>query len=127
MLFFAPGVGLRGTVERASMQVDIMPSVADFLNIPTRYVSFGQSVFDSTAVSFAYQYRESVYQACDDSMFIQFDGEKPIAVYNYKRDPLLQNPLATEAFDDVLLNRLKAVIQQYNAAMNANKLTINSR
>jgi len=122
IIFYAPGTNLRGTVKRAAMQVDIMPSIADFLKLPAPYVAFGQSVFDSTASSFAYQYRESIYQACDDSMFVQFDGERPIAVYNYRRDSLLHKRLTTKALDGVLLNRLKSVIQQYNAAMNGNKL-----
>lgn len=123
IVFYAPGFQFKGNVQRAAMQVDILPSVMNLIPSTKPFVSFGQSVFDSTSVSFAYQFHSGVYQACDDSIFVQFDGSKTLAQYNYQRDPLLSKPLKENQSGE-LLNRLKAVVQQYNDAMNEDRLTV---
>ncbi|HZF99745.1 MAG TPA: LTA synthase family protein, partial [Chitinophagales bacterium] len=123
LVFYAPGYDSKGNLSRASMQVDVMPSVLEKLGYTGPFVSFGQSVFDSTAHSFAYQFRSGVYQACDDSVFVLFDGTNALAYYNYREDPLLKKPISTKPPEE-LINRLKAVVQQYNAAMNKNKLSV---
>ena len=57
---------------------------------------------------------------------MQFDGKSILALYNYKKDPLLkQNLMQREPIKSKEMETfLKAVIQQYNNRMINNKLTV---
>lgn len=125
IVFFDPSnPNLRGKISGPVMQVDILPSIVDYLKINIPFTSFGSSVFDSTNYGKSYQYLNGIYQAEDDSFMIEFNGEKALSIYNYRTDSLLRQNLLNKEFDKKteLEKYLKAVIQSFNNNMNENTL-----
>lgn len=125
ILFFKPGSDLIGIKDKVVQQIDILPSVLDYLHYKGKFVSFGQSVFDSTATRFNVTFLNDSYQIIQGDYAMQFDGKSIRALYNYKKDPLLkQNLMDLEPKKSKEMETfLKAIIQQYNNRMINNKLT----
>ncbi|MFA6925084.1 MAG: LTA synthase family protein [Bacteroidales bacterium] len=122
LLFYMHSNSLKGTNNEIAQQIDIMPSVLDFLNYPQEFVSFGVSLFDSTANHFAVNYTNNNYQLLKDVYSVIFNGSKVIEVYNFKTDSLLQNNLINKISVAKNENFLKAFIQSYNWRLIKNKL-----
>jgi phosphoglycerol transferase MdoB-like AlkP superfamily enzyme len=125
ILFFQPGSNLKGIKDQVVQQIDILPSVLDDLHYKGKFISFGHSVFDSTATRFNVTFLNDSYQMIQGDYAMQFDGKSIRALYNYKKDPLLKlNLKDTEQKKSKGMETfLKAVIQQYNNRMINNKLT----
>jgi len=125
ILFFKPESDLIGIKDKVVQQIDILPSVLDYLHYKGKFVSFGQSVFDSTATRYNVTFLNDSYQIIQGDYAMQFDGKSIRALYNYKKDPLLkQNLMDIEQVKSKEMEIfLKAVIQQYDNRMINNKLT----
>ena len=83
-------------------------------------------MFDAGKEHFAVNFREGAFQITEGDYFLQYANEKVIAFYNYKDDPKLLNNLAGKGgeAEKKMLDKLRAVIQQYNAGMIDNKLAV---
>lgn len=106
-------------------QIDIFPSIIQYLGIKDSILCFGNSVFDSVSHPFAINYFNRKLQILDSSALLQVDDQKAIGLYLYKQDSLLQNNLVNQLDYSSLMLLQKAMIQQYNNRMIQNKLTIN--
>lgn len=124
LLFYKPNSDLKGKNSRIIQQIDILPTVLDYLNFDEPYVAFGESAFDTMADKNAYMYSNQIYQILNDSLLLSFDQRNTIGVYNYKKDVFLQNDLKTKKrpVNTLLENKLKAVIQAHHRAMINNQL-----
>src|SRR5207244_1754677 len=59
ILYFVPGdSSLSGKSIKTTQQIDILPSIMDYLNYDQNYFAFGKSVFDSSTGEFAVNYLE---------------------------------------------------------------------
>ena len=127
IVFYAPGYRLPRPDATVAEQTDIMPSALGLLGYNQPFVAFGQNIFD-TKEGTAVNYINGVYQLITDSLVLEFDGSNSLSLYNYQRDPLLQqNLLATHRREAHRMEQiLKAIIQQYNNRMIDNQLTIKS-
>ncbi len=126
IIFYSPVADWHTKSNEIAQQTDIMPSILDYLNDTASFVSFGQSVFDSTATRFAVSYLYGIYQLIQNDFILKFDGEKDLALYNYSNDSLLQHDLKNGEDSIVAKNMdkmVKAIVQQYNYRMINNKLT----
>jgi len=130
ILFYAPGDSLlKGNSNIITQQIDIMPSVLDYLHYRNKFYSLGNSVF-SDSIHFAVSYISGVYQIIEDDYCLFFDGEKTTSIYNFKTDSLLKHnllPTISENEKSKLENRLKAFIQTYNNDLIDNKLNIEAK
>ena len=126
LVLFKPGSALKGSNDGITQQIDIMPSVLDYMNYDKRFFSFGESVFDTTADRFAINYLNNIYQILDDEYVLQSDKDKPLALYHYKTDSLLKNNLLEkEKLVKYKLDlKLKAIIQTYNHSLINNRQTV---
>ncbi len=126
IIFYIPGANLRRISSETAAQVDIMPSVLSYLNFDRDFIAFGQNLFDTTKRHFAVNYLNNIYQLIDKNFLLEFDGEKSIALYDYKNDILLKNNLLANkpVISEEMENLLKAYIQQYNNRLIENQLTI---
>lgn len=108
-------------------QTDIMPSVLGYLGYGEDYFAFGENGLTAAKTHpYAVCYNAPLYQLFTDSLILQFDGEQVTALYNYRTDPTLQQPLPVELAPDDALTYLKAYIQQYITRMRENRLTYGS-
>ncbi|GAP72746.1 LTA synthase family protein [Candidatus Symbiothrix dinenymphae] len=125
VLFYQPGSELRGVVDTLVVQqIDIMPTVLDYLNYDKPYFAFGQNILNTPMKDkFVANYNNSRYQLLKNDYFLQFDGQKTNAVYDYKSDPLLRDNLAGKVPEQPEMETLlKAIIQQYLVRMSENRL-----
>lgn len=127
LVFFYPGdPSFTGVSNQVSQQADIMPSVLDLVGYKQPYVAYGNSVFNAKLPHFAVNYMSGVYQLIQGDYCVQFDGEKAIALFNYRQDSLLtQNRLLIDIDTaKAMEQKLKAIIQGYEEALENNSLYI---
>jgi len=125
VVFFAPDHSLKGVSRRVTEQIDIIPSILDYLHFDLPFSSFGNSVFDNTKSGRALNYTGSLFQSFNDTLMIQTDGEEITAAYRYENDPLLKYNVSgnfPEA-EKELLNYTRSLIQQFNHSMIKNEMT----
>jgi phosphoglycerol transferase MdoB-like AlkP superfamily enzyme len=122
IIFYDPSIEKHISITKPVMQVDVLPSIIDYLKVPAVHFSFGHSVFDKNSYP-AYQYHENYYQVCNDSLLYFFDGNKVRGCYNIKKDLLLEKNLWDKDSDENYeIDYLKAVIQVYRKRLIHNKL-----
>lgn len=128
IIFYAPGdPSMRGLdTERIAQQIDIMPTVLNYLGYKDDYVAFGLDLFNTAPKdTWAFNCNNGVYQFTRDGWFMQHDGTQVTALYDIEADPLLRNNIKASV-DPSRLGAmeltLKAFIQQYCTAMNSNRL-----
>ncbi len=126
ILFFRPDNSLTARDSQVAQQTDIMPSVLGYLGYSKPYLAFGRDIFRETTTPIAFNYTDNTYQIFRDNYMLIFDGAQSIALYDYQRDPLMQENLLEHRPDVVLLmeREIKAVVQQYNNRMIEDRLTI---
>ncbi len=128
VLFFRPGTEAAGIDSVSLMQqIDILPSVLGYLNYPKPFFAFGRNQFDTTKKRFVANYINGVYQFMQDDYVIHSDGKRLLAVFQFKKDPLLKNNLVSQNLPEAneVFQNFKAYLQQYNNRMIDNKLQVN--
>ena len=127
IIFYMPNEDINGDNSKVAQQIDIMPTVLNYLNYPNTYLAFGKDLLKSDNYeNWAINYNSGIYQFFDEDYMIQFDGNKPIALYNFKTDTLLKNNLLGNDHmqESDMLNKCKAIIQEYIMRMTTNSLVI---
>jgi hypothetical protein len=118
---------LKGIDSTVTQQLDIMPSVLDYLHYPKNSFAFGKSVFDTTSTGAALTFNSDFYQYIENDYVLQFDGTQTIGLFNYKIDSTLKNNLIST--EPTILKRMeqqtKARIQTYEQSLINNKMTTN--
>jgi len=127
IIFFTPDGSLKGMDDRVAQQTDIFPTIMDYLNIKSSYLSFGSSLLDPDSQRMAFYHSSGTYKLLNDSLALEYTGKKFTGLFNYKRDRLLHNNLIDSSFAEtpIMQKTLKAVIQQYNNRMIQDKMSIN--
>ena len=128
IMFYKPDGSLKGKIAGTIQQTDVMPTILGLLNYDIPYVAFGNDLTEVPAdKTFAVTCINGIFQLFKDGYMLQFDGEKPVALYSYETDKLLENNLLDkEPCQEELLLLLKSIIQQYMERMTAqNALTYN--
>ena len=123
IIFYDPSGRMpQGMVDAVAQQIDIMPTLLNYLGYPRPYIAFGKDLLAADTADFwAVNYNNGIYQYVTADQFIQFDGQNITGCYNYRRDPLLERN--TAAADPQSTARLKAIIQSYMTRMISNRLT----
>ncbi|NQY28263.1 MAG: sulfatase-like hydrolase/transferase [Flavobacteriaceae bacterium] len=126
IIFFDPSNDkLKGESQKNIQQIDILPSVLDYLHYDKQIISYGYSYKKDDHLII--NYINNTYHSVINDYYIIFDGEKIIELYNYKNDISLKNNLIkTEAIIiKELEQQLKAYLQSFNNNLINNSLTIN--
>lgn len=128
ILFFDPSKPeFKGVIEKNFQQIDILPSILDYLKIKDDVVSFGKPF--TSDKNFVVTYIDNIYNYINDDYYLAFDGNKSIGLYNFQKDPLLKNNLLqTEKQLATQMERfIKAYIQSFNQRLIDNRLTVKSK
>ena len=126
ILFFDPSnADFKGTQEKNFQQIDILPSILDYLHLNDKVITYGKPF--SSDKNFAVYYLDNIYHLIKDDYYLAFDGKKTIGLYNFKTDELLKNNHLLKDKKRVLeMERfIKAYIQSFNKRMISDRLTIN--
>jgi len=124
IIYYMPNSQLKGLDSTITQQIDIMPSILDYLNYPSPYFAFGTSVFDTTAQHFALIFRSDLFQLIENNYVLQFDGDKANDLFHYSTDSLLKNDLFNKEpkISSGMENKVKAIIQTYQQSLINNKM-----
>ena len=132
IILYAPGdSALHGyDTQRVVEQIDIMPTVLDYLHYDQPYLGFGENMLDSTVTgghALHWVAGSNGYEYVNKDYAMEFDGEKTTAVYRYRTDSLLNENILSKIPTDSLRmmeQEMKSIIQQYMDRMVNDKLVI---
>lgn len=121
---FTPGMD----EEKIAQQIDIMPTVLEYIGYDKLFLAFGKSLISTPAEeTYAVNFTNEVHQYYQGDYVLQFDGvdgDKSVALYNLRNDQLMRNNiLGQETVQEDMERKLKAIIQQYNNRMLHDRLT----
>lgn len=113
-------------VSSKTQNLDILPSVIDYLNLNKKFVSFGKSVFYKTEKRNVFQYTGKDYVILEDSLLLRYNGQSTKWLIDYKHDPDeffdLQDSLPVQKVQ--LENKIRAIIQENSRRLIYNKMII---
>ncbi len=129
ILFFDPMMPRRGQQAGMMQQIDIMPTVLDWLGYQSAFISFGESALDSLNRPLAYTSDGDLFQIADTTHLLVYDGQRPLGWYRHE-DGLSLKKLSNEEERpkrDSLLQQLQAIIQVHHRNMIDNTLVIDKK
>jgi phosphoglycerol transferase MdoB-like AlkP superfamily enzyme len=124
ILFFDPSnPSFKGVQEKNFQQIDVLPSILDYLKINDQVVTYGKPFTSSK--NYVVYYLDNIYHLVQDDYYLAFDGQKAIGLYNFKKDALLkENLMNKDPKRAAALTRfIKAYVQSFNERMIADQLT----
>lgn len=126
VIFYKPGSDLRGISKRIAQQVDIMPTVLNYLGYDKEYIAFGNDLLADSSHSFAFNTIGSNYHLYMKDHILEMEDMKTLGLYNYKTDLFLENNLAGKmpGLQTEMEDKLKAVIQTYNERLVDNNMVV---
>ena len=125
IIMYAPGdSNIKGVNSTLISQIDIMPSIIDYLGVNDTLTSFGRSVFNQNNKRYHFNYIKGDYYILNDMFLLISDGDKNKALYLYKKDVFLkENLLDKNKLEANSLKKvLQAIIKQYNYRLINNEL-----
>ncbi|UCH80994.1 MAG: LTA synthase family protein [Nitrospiraceae bacterium] len=117
---------LSGTDRRTAQQLDIMPTVLDYLNYDKPFFSVGMSMLSNAHSFYSISMRENTYQLIHDRYALHYNTFESIAFYDYEHDIKLEKNLIDYQNPEGLRDteRLgRAVLQTYHHALINNLMT----
>ncbi|MBR5643807.1 MAG: LTA synthase family protein [Salinivirgaceae bacterium] len=77
LVFICPSdSNMHGIYTRTAQQIDIMPTILDYVGCDEPFVAFGNSLFDTAAPRYSVSYLNGLYQIIDDERYVVFDGDE---------------------------------------------------
>lgn len=117
---------LKGINYNIVQHSDIAPTILQYLGYTDSLICFGKSAFDTTISHFSINYISGNYQLVKNNYILLFDGDKSVALFDFKKDAMLKNNIidSLKQITQEMGNELKSIIQSYNNRIIFNKLTI---
>jgi hypothetical protein len=126
VIFFKPGSNLRGIKQKIAQQIDIMPTILNYLNFDDEYIAFGNNLLDDSYESFAFNTSGNNYHLYMKDHILEMIDNKPVGLFNYKNDRFLEKNLLDTNYDFQVQmeDKLKAIIQTYNSRLIDNNMIV---
>lgn len=113
-------------VSSMTQNLDILPSVMDYLNLSKKFIAFGKSVFSKSEKRDVFQYTGKDYVILEDSLLLRYNGQSTKWLIDYKNDPDeffdLQDSLPVQKVR--LENKIRAIIQENSQRLIYNKMVV---
>lgn len=125
MIIFDPKGALTGRDSSTIVQqADLMPTLLDLLGLSCPVVAFGQNMLDAEADHWAVSTLDGAYQLVRGDYLLQFDGERVLALYDYRQDPALARDIRAERPEVLceMLPLMQAYLQQFSQRMRHDQL-----
>jgi phosphoglycerol transferase MdoB-like AlkP superfamily enzyme len=124
VILYKPDSDLKGFKNRIAQQIDIMPTVLSHMNYDESYFAFGNNLLDDSYESFAFNTNGSTYHLYMKDHLLEMIENKPVGLFNYKEDKLLEINLVGKKpeIEAAMADKLKAIIQTYNSRLIDNKM-----
>lgn len=111
IIFYKPSDSLKGSFDFTCQQIDILPSVLDYIHYPKAYYSLGNSIFSETKYRESISYKNGIYQYISGNEVFQFSPQNDSLILHKKLSPILN------AKADTISNkklRIMSLIQEFN-------------
>lgn len=124
IIYYLPGSDLKGMDSTVTQQIDIMPSVLDYLNYNKPYFAFGNSVFDSTAHHYAMGFSYESFQLMEKEYISEYSDVKGTKLYDFRTDSFCNHDIGAmhPEIKNYMENKTKAIIQSYEGSIINNKM-----
>ncbi|MBS1629014.1 MAG: LTA synthase family protein [Bacteroidetes bacterium] len=125
VLFFCPtDSSLTGYFNRPMQQIDILPSVLEYLGYDQPFFAFGNSIFGGDTQRYVITQSNGSYQWLEQGRLLQTQNMKPQGYFQYPQDSLCLHPLnaSFRPQQDTADRHLKAFVQRYRQALIHNAL-----
>jgi phosphoglycerol transferase MdoB-like AlkP superfamily enzyme len=130
IIFYAPGdQRLKGRAENLMQQIDILPTVADYLGYDKPFFAFGNSIFSDTYPRYVVNAETGNYQWYMDGLLLTTKGPKADGLYDFEKDSLCRRNMISrqkELMNQRVMPYFLAFMQTYRYAMVNNKLWIDN-
>ncbi len=125
VFFYKPGDDSSFFKPETINQIDIMPTVLGYLHYNKPYIAFGRDVLKDDTTPYAFNHLNDAYNLFYGDYLLLYQNDKPVALYNYKKDFTQQHNLLSQLPDttQALTTKIRAIIQQYNNRIVDNNLT----
>ena len=105
-------------------QIDIMPTVLDYLHYPSSFFAYGNSAFDSTVSHVAYTQMGEHQQMLQDNRVLVTDNQKTFKLYDYQHDSLLNHPISNDSLLQESMSGFRMFKQLLQNTLIDNKQTV---
>ncbi len=125
ILFYKPNSIAPKVITKPTQQIDIMPTILDYVGYKKSFYCLGKSIYDSISPTFIYNEMNPYYQFAVDSILLTLNDEKPNGLYTFPYDSMFANNLVkinTTQLDSVQ-KIFKAYKQNINNNLIHNKMT----
>lgn len=126
-LFFDPSnPSLAGVSEKNFQQIDVLPSVLNYLNYNKPFVSYGNSYHEKD--NLIINYIQNTYHVILNNYYFTFDGNHILEIYDYKTDVLLKTNILNTTSSNIieyLETNTKAFLQSFNNNIVDNSMFVN--
>jgi phosphoglycerol transferase MdoB-like AlkP superfamily enzyme len=126
ILFYKQGSDLHGYKKRIAQQIDIMPTILNYLQFDEEYIAFGNNLLDDTYESFGFNtYGNTYYLYMKDHVLDMIDN-KPAGLFNYRSDRYFGTNLLNREpeIQKQMEDKLKAIVQTYNSRLLDNNMVV---
>jgi len=125
ILFYDPSGSLpQGERDGIAQQIDIMPTVLNYIGYDKPYISFGKDLFNTRSRdTWAFNWHEYPQYIKGDYVLRMYD-EKITEIYDYVADPLLQHNIIDSVPHDDMENEMKAIMQGYLQRMAEDNMSV---
>jgi phosphoglycerol transferase MdoB-like AlkP superfamily enzyme len=131
VIFYAPGdTAMHGTNDKIVQQIDILPSVLDYLGYDKPFFAFGNSIFREHSPQFAIVELDNSYKWLMNGYMLKTNGLSVTDVYNIKTDYLCTNNICGKIEDTVspvIVPYFKAYVQLYRSALINDKMVVDTK
>jgi phosphoglycerol transferase MdoB-like AlkP superfamily enzyme len=126
IIFYKPGSDLKGMKHRIAQQIDIMPTILNYLNYDKEYIAFGNNLLDDSYESFAFNTNGTTYNLYMKDHILEMVDNKPVGFFNFKTDHFLENNLLgkDQDLEKQMEDKQKAIIQTYNSRLIENNMVV---
>ena len=126
IIFYIPGSGMQGMGQKIAQQIDIMPTLLNYLHYDREYIAFGNDLFNDSTETFAFNTSASVYHLFYKDHLLEMVNGDGVSLYNYIKDRFLSDNLLGKEEDlrHLMETKLRAIIQSYNTRLIDNDLIV---
>ncbi len=126
IVYFAPGdTMLRGSFGEITQQIDILPSVLDYLGYEKPFYALGNTIFREHAQRYTINYNSNHYQWLTGGFLLKTDETTAKALYAFPADSICHYnllPEAQSAADQHVTPYFRALLQEYRSALINNRM-----
>jgi phosphoglycerol transferase MdoB-like AlkP superfamily enzyme len=128
LMIYLPDGSVCGVQDRVVDQLSVIPTLADIMNFPDPYMSFGSSLLNTSKTAYSYGLLEfpHLYHIISDSFTLQYDEkhDQVAGLYAYREHGGMKRNLADSLpqISRIMERQLKAFIQVHHNRMLDNQL-----